>query len=359
MNSSVERSTFPLELMKWYLYEGYSFPWRNTSDPYFIWLSEVMLQQTRVSTASPYYQHWISSLPDIRSVAESPLDNILKLWEGLGYYGRARNFHKACKIVIEKHGGVIPSDPLEFSKLPGVGPYICAAVMSIAFNLPIPAADGNAIRVISRLNSINTPYPKSKKRIVTFLSEHIDTIMPGYFNQAIMDLGREICTSKNPSCYICPVNKYCCSYVNDTVDKYPAKIKKVSRPHYRVAVGLIWKNNRILISKRRESGLLGGLWEFPGGKIRPSENGSSCIVREARETLNVLVDPLALVKQIKHAYSHFSITVDAYSCMFRGGRPRALGCADFRWIHPSETRKFAFHRANHKLFDKILGTASV
>ena len=166
MNSSVERSAFTLELMKWYLYEGYSFPWRNTSDPYFIWLSEVMLQQTRVSTASPYYQRWISSLPDIRSVAESPLDNILKLWEGLGYYGRARNFHKACKIVIEKHGGVIPSDPLEFSKLPGVGPYICAAVMSIAFNLPIPAADGNAVRVISRLNSINTPYPKSKKRIV-------------------------------------------------------------------------------------------------------------------------------------------------------------------------------------------------
>ena len=359
MNSSVEKNTFPLELMNWYLHKGYDFPWRNTSDPYSIWLSEVMLQQARVSTASPYYLHWISALPDIHSVAEAPIDNILKLWEGLGYYGRARNFHKACKIVIEKHGGVIPRDPLEFSKLPGVGPYICAAVMSIAFNLPIPAADGNAIRVISRMNSIDSPYPKSKKRIITFLSGHIDTISPGYFNQAIMDLGREICTYKNPSCYICPVNIYCCSYVNNTVDKFPANIKKVSRPHHNVAVGLIWKDNRILISKRNDSGLLGGLWEFPGGKIRSGENGTSCVVREAQKTLNVLVVPVAFVKQIKHAYSHFSITVDAYSCTFRGGHPRALGCADFRWIHPRETGQFAFHGACHKLFDKILETASV
>ena len=140
-------SSLSLELLDWYQQQNYEFPWRKTRDPYSIWISEVMLQQTRVSTVLPYYKRWLFSLPDIRSVANNNIDNILKLWEGLGYYNRARNFHLACKIIIEKYGGKIPADASEFSKLPGVGPYICAAVMSIAFNIPLPAVDGNAVRL--------------------------------------------------------------------------------------------------------------------------------------------------------------------------------------------------------------------
>ena len=239
MISSLCGDGFSLELLDWYHQQNYDFPWRKIRDPYSIWISEVMLQQTRVSTVLPYYKRWLFSLPDIRSVANNNIDNILKLWEGLGYYNRARNFYVACKIIIEKHGGDIPADPDKFSKLPGVGPYICAAVMSIAFNMPLPAVDGNAVRVISRLSSINIPYPKSKKKIHALLSELIDSIKPGCFNQAVMDLGREICTYKSPSCSACPVCKHCSAHVNNAVDKYPLRIKNISRPHYHIAVAII------------------------------------------------------------------------------------------------------------------------
>ena len=352
-------SSLSLELLDWYQQQNYEFPWRKTRDPYSIWISEVMLQQTRVSTVLPYYKRWLFSLPDIRSVANNNIDNILKLWEGLGYYNRARNFHLACKIIIEKYGGKIPADASEFSKLPGVGPYICAAVMSIAFNIPLPAVDGNAVRVISRLNSINIPYPKSKKKIHSLLSGLINSAKPGCFNQAVMDLGREICTSKGPACSACPICKYCSAHINNDVDKYPMRTKNTPRPHYNIAVAIIWNNKRILISKRKSTGLLGGLWEFPGGKIQSGESGPSRVVRKAREALNILVNPGAPIKQIKHSYSHFSITVDAYRCVFVGSQPRALGYDDFRWIYPYETQQFAFHRSNHKLFDKIDGAATV
>ena len=356
---SINRRIYLLELLDWYQKNGCNFPWKNSRDPYSIWLSEVMLQQTKISTVLPYYHKWISVFPHIRLVAETHIDNILKLWEGLGYYARARNFHKACQIVLEKHNGEIPKDPSEFLKLPGVGPYIAGAVMSIAFNLPIPAIDGNVVRVVSRLNSINISYPKSKKQIDLFLLELIDHDRPGCFNQALMDLGRVICTPSNPSCNICPVKNHCRSFVNKTVNKYPIKVNKSPCPHYHLSVGLIWKDSRILISKRNDSGLLGGLWEFPGGKIRPNENGADSIVRHAQEVLNISIYPVSRVKQIKHAYSHFSFTVEAYRCKFKGGTPATLGCADFRWIYPYETHKFAFHRANHKLFDKIEGIVPV
>ncbi len=352
-------SSLSLELLDWYNQQNYEFPWRKTRDPYSIWISEVMLQQTRVSTVLSYYNRWLFYLPDVLSVANNNIDNILKLWEGLGYYNRAQNFYLACKIIIEKHDGEIPSDPSKFSKLPGVGPYTCAAVMSIAFNIPLPAIDGNAVRVISRLNSINIPYPKSKKKIHTLLSGLIDPAKPGCFNQAVMDLGREICTFKSPACSACPISRHCSAHVNNDVHKYPLKIKTPTRPHYHIAVAIIWDSKRILISKRKSNGLLGGLWEFPGGKIQPGESGPDCVVRRGRETLNILLDPGASIKQIKHSYSHFSITLDAYRCVFVGGTPRALGYADFRWIYPYETQQFAFHRSNHKLFDKIEGAVSI
>ena len=356
---SMDMQSFSFDLLDWYHHTDYDFPWRHSNDPYAIWLSEVMLQQTRISTVLPYYQRWISTLPNLRSVADTHIDDILKLWEGLGYYHRARNFHRACQIIIQEYRGKIPPDHSEFSKLPGVGPYIAAAVMSIAFNIPLPAIDGNAVRVVSRLNAINTHYPQSKKQIISLLNEIITPDDPGGFNQAIMDLGREICTSSNPSCNICPVSLYCISYVNNIVDKYPLKVQKSSRPHYYVAVGIILNNNQILISKRRESGLLGGLWEFPGGKIKINESGSDCVIREVQEELNVSVVPKSHLKQIQHAYSHFSITMDAYLCQYRCGRPKALRCADFRWVYPHEIQKLAFPSANHKLFDSIDGVVCV
>ena len=313
-----------------------------------------MLQQTQVKTVLPYYKKWVDKYPTVQSVANATQEQILKQWEGLGYYSRARNFHKSCQIIAFKFDGGIPTSPEEFSKLPGVGPYISAAVMSIAFHHPLPAVDTNAIRVAARQKMVKFSSPADSKVINRYLSDNIAINRPGDFNQAIMDLGREICKSDNPKCTICPVSKFCKALVNNFVDKYPVKIKPIKKPHYNIAVGIIWNKGQILISKRRENGLLGGLWEFPGGKIEGDENAENCIIREIKEELGVYVKPTTFLKQIKHAYTHFSITMDAYNCDFLHGYPQPLGCDDWRWIKPEQIKTLPFPKANHKLFDKII-----
>jgi A/G-specific adenine glycosylase len=256
---------------------------------------------------------------------------------------------------MNRFGGSVPNNHKDFQSLPGVGPYIAGAVMSIAYNLPIPAVDGNAYRVVSRIKSINLPFNSCKNDVSGFLSNHISLNRPGDFNQAIMDVGRVVCTPKKPSCEICPIQNNCSAFINNAVDKYPFKAKHEKKPHYFVAVGVVWKKNRILISKRRENGLLGGLWEFPGGKIQPGENANICVIRKLNEILGVSVKPVRLLKQIKHAYSHFSITLDAYHCDFVDGSPRALQCDNWQWILPNKIADLPFSKVNHKLFDQIKG----
>jgi len=359
MLNKISSTDFPSRLLTWYDCRSLSLPWRTSNDPYKIYLSEVMLQQTQIKTVLPYYKKWIEKYPTVCSVANASQEQILKQWEGLGYYGRARNFHKSCQIVVFKFNGHIPALTEEFSSLPGVGPYISAAVMSIAFNHPVPAVDTNAIRVASRLNMISGSSPGDSQRIQKFLSANIAARRPGDFNQAIMDLGREICKSHNPKCALCPVSMFCKSLVNNCVDKYPYKIKSNKKPHYNIAVGIVWKKGKILISKRKEGGLLGGLWEFPGGKIVDEEGAKNCIVREIKEELGVHVKPTAFIKKIKHAYTHFSITMAAYNCTFLHGSPQPLGCDDWRWIWPNEIKTLPFPKANHKLFNSIILENSV
>jgi len=341
-------------LLAWYDDRSLSLPWRNCNDPYKTYLSEVMLQQTQIKTVLPYYKKWVNKYPTVQSVANATQEQILKQWEGLGYYSRARNFHKSCQIIVLKFDGVFPASPEEFSKLPGVGTYISAAVMSIAFHYPLPAVDTNAIRVAARLKMVKLSSSTDSKIILRHLSDNIALNRPGDFNQAIMDLGREICNSGNPKCTICPVSNYCKALVNNSVDKYPIKVKPAHKPHYKIAVGIIWNKGQILISKRRENGLLGGLWEFPGGKIEEGENAENCIIREIKEELGVCVKPTTFLKQIKHAYTHFSITMVAYNCDFLHGYPQPLGCDDWRWIRPEQIKRLPFPKANHKLFDKII-----
>ena len=359
MGCTSTKIDFASLVLNWYDSNAFPFPWRVSNDPYRVWLSEIMLQQTRVNTVIPYYYNWLVDLPSVSSVPRSDMDYILKKWEGLGYYARARNFYYACKIVINKFGGNIPCDYNDFLSLPGVGPYIAGAVLSIAYNIPIPAVDGNAYRVISRINSIDLSFNKCKKEITKFLSAHISSDRPGDFNQAIMDIGREICTLKNPACHMCPLQRICSAFVDNSVDKYPIRSRRTKKPHHRVAVGIIWKNNKILISKRIEKGLLGGLWEFPGGKIKKGEGAKKCIIREIKEELGICVLPKKFIKQIRHVYSHFSITLDAYSCNYIAGEPLSLTSADWKWIKPEHISLYAFPKANHKLFDKVKESRSL
>ena len=344
---------FTDSLLSWFENRQELYPWRGETDPYRIWLSEVMLQQTQTQTVIPYYRRWLDRFPTIKDVAEADEQEVLKMWEGLGYYSRARNFHRACQQLLNQHEGRVPAAVDKFRKLPGVGPYIAAAVSSIAFHQPSVAIDGNVRRVVSRLESNDDPAVKMNNIIDIYLKKHLPDSNPGDFNQALMDLGRSVCTARAPQCTICPVQLWCRSYVDNVVDKYPPKKERRPKPHYNIAVGVIWKCAQILVARRPSQGLLGGLWEFPGGKVLAGETERDAVRREVEEELGILVEVGDRITAIKHVYTHFSITMAAYHCQYRSGEPQALGCSDWRWIHPNQIGELPFPGANHKLFPHI------
>lgn len=268
MWSEEKIKSFQKTLLDWYDSQeaDHEFPWRESGEPYHIWISEIMLQQTRTDTVIPYYKRFIKAFPTIKSLAEASEDQVLKMWEGLGYYSRARNLKEAAMQIMIHHNGVFPNQPEEIIKLKGIGPYTAGAVSSMAFNLPIPAIDGNLMRVFSRLFEINLDITKAKNRKVfeTVGLYLIDVERPGDFNQALMDLGRTICTPKNYFPENSPVKEFNASYFNESWDKYPVR-KPKNKPKNVTYVSLLIQNDEgeYLLERRPEKGLLANLWQFP------------------------------------------------------------------------------------------------
>jgi A/G-specific adenine glycosylase len=341
---------FQRRLLDWYECHRRRLPWRETRDPYRIWLSEVMLQQTQVQTALPYYQRFLRQLPTLRRLARADLHTVLKLWEGLGYYARARNLHRAAGRLVAGGNGRVPDGWEEFRALPGVGDYIAAAVLSIAFDRPHAAVDGNVMRVLARLRRIAVPINQSSLRKI-FQAEAdrlLDRRRPGDFNQAMMELGALVCTPASPNCAVCPVAGGCAAKRDGAVDHYPRRIASRPLPEERIAVGVVFKNDRMLITRRAPQGRLGGLWEFPGGKLRKGERPEAACMREIKEEVNldvVVEEPLA---QVRHAYSHLRVRLHVFACRFAAGRVRLNGPVDHRWIRIAEIDRFAFPKANHR-----------
>jgi A/G-specific adenine glycosylase len=336
-------------LLGWYDAERRDLPWRHTADPYCIWVAEVMLVQTQVDTAIPYYIRFLERFPDVRSLATASLDQVLKSWEGLGYYARARNLHKAAAIVVEKHGGRLPADAEALRALPGVGPYIAAAIGSIAFGQSALALDGNIRRVLSRLHDLPDPTPAP-------LLEHGGPLVaerPGDVNQALMDLGAGVCTPRSPRCSDCPLASLCKARARGTVAERPGRRPAKQRPHYDIAVGVVWRDDEILIAKRMPDGLLGGLWEFPGGKVEPGEAPEAAVVREVAEELDIEVETGDKIAAIDHAYSHFEITLHAFRCRYRTGTPKPLGCQEYAWVRADQLESYAFPAANRRVLESI------
>ena len=255
-------------LLTWYDSQeaDHNFPWRVTNDPYKIWISEIMLQQTRTDTVIPYFERFMEAFPDVHTLADAPEDKVLKLWEGLGYYSRARNIKEAAMQIVLQHGGVFPNEPKEIEKLKGIGPYTTGAISSMAFNLPTPAIDGNLMRVLSRLFEIDLDIGVAKNRKVfqTVARYLIDPERPGDWNQAMMDLGRTICTPKNYFPEQSPVKEFNASYLNETWQEYPVK-KPKSKPKPVTYIALILKNakDEYYMEQRPETGLLANMWTFP------------------------------------------------------------------------------------------------
>jgi len=345
--------TFAADLLAWYDQNAASPPWRGSGDPYRIWLSEIMLQQTQIETVKPYYARFLAAFPTVQALAAAPLDDVLKLWEGLGYYSRARNLHAAAQIVAGELDGVFPQTEATLRALPGVGPYTAGAVASIAFDEQVPVVDGNVIRVLTRLYDIPDDVKQSatQKRLWALAADLVPA-RPGDYNQALMELGQTICRPKAPACDQCPVQAHCTAYAHGTQHQRPVKAKPAPTPHYDVAAGMVWNDaGQVLIAQRPLDGLLGGLWEFPGGKQESDETLPECLQRELREELAIEVEVGELFVVVKHGFTHFKITLHAFTCTYieSGGLPQALGVRDFAWVTPDDLDTYSFGKADREV----------
>ncbi len=348
-------TAFGETLLAWFAENERDLPWRRTRDPYLIWVSEVMLQQTQVSTVIPYFLRFVEKFPDVRALSGAPLETVLKTWENLGYYARARNLHRAARTIAEDLGGVFPREHAVLRSLPGVGEYIAAAVASIAYGEPRAVVDGNVKRVLARLFLIDGPSGGAPPTRVfrERAQEILDRSKPGEFNQAMMELGALICTPRNPSCGFCPVAAQCGAFAASLQGAYPARVKRPRTPEYRIAVGVVRKDERILITRRKESGLLGGLWELPGGKIEPGESPGAACIREIAEEVNLSVEVKEFIARISHAYTHFRVVVDVFECEYKNGDVILNGPIDHRWILLEEKDAYPFPALNHKIFPHL------
>ncbi len=315
-----------------------------------------MLQQTQVDTVIPYYHRFLKAFPNFGALAKAPLGKVLKLWEGLGYYSRARNLHALAKIVQRNHGGKLPRDPEELRELPGIGPYTAGAILSIAFGKDYAVLDGNVERVLARLlgwtHDVRTS--KARQSMWTLAQSLVPKGKAGDYNQALMELGALLCAPHAPRCSACPIQSNCRARQMKLIDRIPLKRKSKILPHYQIGAGVIWKGDKLLISQRPYKGLLGGLWEFPGGKQKASESISQCVRREIEEELGIQVRVGPKLAEVDHAYSHFKITLHAHRCRYVSGAPQTLGCRAWRWVSPSQLKEYAFPTANQPILRQLL-----
>lgn len=344
-------------LTAWYRAHRRPLPWRGAADPYAIWVSEVMLQQTRVDTVIPYYHRFLERFPTVEALAGADLADVLKAWEGLGYYTRARNLHRAAAEVVAGHGGRLPDDPALLSRLPGFGPYMTGAVASIAFGRPEPVLDGNVIRVLTRLHAIAEPpaATAARKRLWDLARALVPAEAPGDFNQALMELGATVCTPRAPACGACPVAGACRARQAGAPEAYPAKSAPRAVPHHDIAVGVVAGGGGLLLVRRPASGLLGGLWEFPGGRVAPGEAPAKALERQMRERFGLTVRAGVPLAPVDHAFTHRRVTLHPFACRDATGAVTPAYHADHRWVAAGDLEGLALPRAHRRIAAALPG----
>ena len=346
------RTVVAERLLAWFAMNARDLPWRRDRTPYRVWLAEIMLQQTQVDTVIPYYERFLARLPTMRALARASLEEVLKLWEGLGYYARARNLHAAARQIVAEHGGRFPDTFEGLLVLPGVGRYTAGAVASMAFGRDVPAVDGNVRRVLARVFGVVEDVTRSRvqRDLEALAASLIPAGQAGAFNEALMELGATVCTPQSPACGRCPLHALCRAVSQGNPEALPVKRPRKRTPHYDVAAAVTVRDDgTVLVAQRNAHDMLGGLWEFPGGTCEPGETLPECLVREMREELDIQVavgEPLAVVK---HAYTHFRITLHAFVCELVDGEPRCLDCAAFRWVRPADLDALPMSVADRKV----------
>ncbi|OZM57069.1 A/G-specific adenine glycosylase [Lottiidibacillus patelloidae] len=341
---------FQTDLISWFENEQRILPWRENKDPYRVWVSEIMLQQTKVDTVIPYYNRFMELFPTTKHLAEAEEERVLKAWEGLGYYSRARNLQAAVREVVERYGGTVPNDPEKIANLKGVGPYTTGAISSIAYDLPEPAVDGNVMRVLSRVFFITEDIAKQKTR--KLFEEIVRTIIskdnPSAFNQGLMELGALICTPKSPSCLLCPVQEHCKAFAEGVEDELPIKSKKKApRPLAMAAIILTDEADNIVIHRRPESGLLANLWELPNHE---TQNGGA---DQHEQLKSFLHDEYSLhvtigehIANLEHIFSHIKWNIAVY--VGKLNKQFAMR-DDLRIVNKKELEKYPFPVSHQKI----------
>ncbi len=345
-------------MLTWFERVRADLPWRHRDDPYAVWVSEVMLQQTQVATVVPYYERFLARFPTVQALAAAPLDDVLKLWQGLGYYRRAHMLHRAARQIVAEHGGRLPRDPAALQKLPGVGRYTAGAIASLAYGLDVPALDGNVIRVLARLTDLADDVRRSatQRRLWALAEALLPHGRTPAWNEGLMELGRRVCTPKAPRCAECPLAAHCLAHARGTQQQRPVKSVARKVPHYDVTAGVVrGTDGRVLIARRPPEKMLGGLWEFPGGKREDGENLPACLRRELREELGIAVEVGTQIGTIKHAYSHFRITLYVYECRIVAGEPQCLECADWAWVQVEALDDYAMPTTDRRIVAILRG----
>jgi len=343
--------SFARHLTCWYAKNKRDLPWRSTRDPYKIWISEIMLQQTTVNTVIAYYEKWFKSFPTVHDLAKAPIQTVLKQWQGLGYYNRAKNLHKAAVVLINEHKGIIPKDPEIIRSLPGFGPYTTGSVLSIAYDVPLTIIDANVRRVVMRLLALpGVADTKQDLKVNEFLLKVLPVKSVGDFNQALMELGALVCRSKEPLCILCPVSKYCKAYKIGKQEIIPETKKKVLKD-IQAVIAIIKKGNKYFIQKRPSKGLLADLWEFPGGKVKEGELNKNALARELKEELGAQLKSSQHLFDVKHFYTQFRVNLSVFLCeLYEEPKTNIT----HQWVTIKNFSKYPMPSGSVKIIEKLV-----
>jgi A/G-specific adenine glycosylase len=346
---------FSRYLLEWYEANHRDLPWRGETDSYKIWVSEIMLQQTRIETVIPYYQRWIQRFPNLPDLAQADEQAVLRAWEGLGYYSRARNLHRAARLVMQNHHGKLPADVRQLQQLPGIGRYTAGAIASIAFGIDAPALDGNIKRVLARVFNMPLPIdsPQGLKTLWQLADDHLPPGRAGDHNQALMDLGAVLCTPRKPACAMCPLKEICQAVRLGMQEQLPVKKASAAVPQIEVTAAVILQNGKVLITRRPSKGLLGGLWEFPGGKREDGESLADCLQRELREELAIETSIGEPFGEYKHAYTHFRVRLFAFHCTITQGEPQLLHASQLQWAALQDLGSFPMGKIDRQIARRL------
>lgn len=337
-------------LLAWFRQSGRDLPWRRTKDPYQVWVSEIMLQQTRVEAVVPYYARFMRAFPNLRKLAAAPLDRVLKLWEGLGYYSRARNLHRAAQRLAAASGGPFPATAKQWEQLPGVGRYTAGAIASIACGQAVPVVDGNVTRVLTRLYRIETCIDEKRTRDELWrrATSLVSRKAPGDFNQALMELGARICVPRAPRCDQCPLARWCAARAAPVAEHLPVRRPRRKVPRMRAAAAVLHKNGRYLLVRRPESGLLAGLWAWPAWEVCDGQSPSAALRKHLHDTLGLRVRVGRPVATVEHVFSHRRLQLEVFVGAVQAGRlkPRAG-----KWISRAQLIRYPLATVDRKVLD--------